>query len=164
MTVARAAQTALMALIALIVGLAAITTSCTDEHPDDHHAMAGAAGAGQTQLDGLSVGGAYHVKVTPIPNPPGVAKLFACDVVISAADLSAPVTVASVALDAWMPTHKHGMEGYKPTTKAVAGQTGRFHTTGMFFNMPGQWEFKVAIKGGPSGADDAVLPILVAAQ
>jgi hypothetical protein len=43
-----------------------------------------------------------------------------------------------VRLDAHMPEHRHGMN-YR--TKVVELGTGRFHSEGWLFHMPGRWEF-----------------------
>lgn len=43
-----------------------------------------------------------------------------------------------VRLDAHMPEHRHGMN-YR--TKVVVLGTGRFHSEGWLFHMPGRWEF-----------------------
>jgi hypothetical protein len=43
-----------------------------------------------------------------------------------------------VKLDAQMPEHRHGMN-YR--TKVVPLGTGRFHSEGWLFHMPGRWEF-----------------------
>jgi hypothetical protein len=43
-----------------------------------------------------------------------------------------------VRLDAQMPEHRHGMN-YR--TKVVPLGSGRFHSEGWLFHMPGRWEF-----------------------
>ena len=43
----------------------------------------------------------------------------------------------SVAVDAWMPEHRHGMN-YKTSIKREAG--GRYRADGLMFHMPGRWE------------------------
>jgi hypothetical protein len=43
-----------------------------------------------------------------------------------------------VRLDAHMPEHRHGMN-YR--TKVVPLGTGRYHSEGWLFHMPGRWEF-----------------------
>jgi hypothetical protein len=43
-----------------------------------------------------------------------------------------------VRLDAHMPEHRHGMN-YK--TRVVPLGSGRFHSEGWLFHMPGRWEF-----------------------
>jgi hypothetical protein len=43
-----------------------------------------------------------------------------------------------VRLDAHMPEHRHGMN-YR--TKVVPLATGRYHSEGWLFHMPGRWEF-----------------------
>jgi len=46
--------------------------------------------------------------------------------------------VAAIAVDAWMPEHRHGMN-YRPSVTALGG--GRFRAEGLLFHMPGRWEF-----------------------
>ena len=43
-----------------------------------------------------------------------------------------------VKMDAHMPEHRHGMN-YR--TKVEALGSGRFHSEGWLFHMPGRWEF-----------------------
>ena len=50
----------------------------------------------------------------------------------------------AVAVDAWMPAHKHGMN-YKAEVKPYGG--GRFYATGLMFHMPGLWQFLFDIDG-----------------
>ena len=49
-----------------------------------------------------------------------------------------------VKLDAHMPEHRHGMN-YR--IKAIPMSTGRFHSEGWLFHMPGRWEFRFDIGG-----------------
>ena len=51
---------------------------------------------------------------------------------------------SAVAVDAWMPAHKHGMN-YKAEVKSYGG--GRFYATGLMFHMPGVWQFLFDIDG-----------------
>ena len=49
-----------------------------------------------------------------------------------------------VKLDAHMPEHRHGMN-YR--IKVIPMSTGRFHSEGWLFHMPGRWEFRFDIGG-----------------
>jgi len=51
---------------------------------------------------------------------------------------SGTLNLERVRLDAHMPEHRHGMN-YR--TKVVRLGTGRFHSEGWLFHMPGRWEF-----------------------
>jgi len=51
----------------------------------------------------------------------------------------------SVAVDARMPEHGHGMN-YRADVKAQGG--GRFEAKGLMFHMPGRWEFVFEVRGG----------------
>jgi hypothetical protein len=50
-------------------------------------------------------------------------------------------------LDAGMPAHRHGMN-YRPTLSAVG--PGVWRAEGMMFHMPGVWEVRLEIEGGPA--------------
>ena len=63
---------------------------------------------------------------------PFVLELAACP------KTSAPVS-ERVKFDAHMPEHRHGMN-YR--TKVVSMGSGRFHSEGWLFHMPGRWEFR----------------------
>jgi hypothetical protein len=49
-----------------------------------------------------------------------------------------PVSLERAKFDARMPEHRHGMN-YR--VKVVSLATGRFHSEGWLFHMPGRWEF-----------------------
>jgi len=50
-------------------------------------------------------------------------------------------------VDAGMPAHRHGMN-YRPTLSAVG--PGAWRAEGMVFHMPGLWEVRLEIEGGPA--------------
>ncbi|UYN97410.1 MAG: FixH family protein [Enhydrobacter sp.] len=50
-----------------------------------------------------------------------------------------------VAVDAWMPEHRHGMN-YRTTI--VPGQDGRYRVEGLLFHMPGRWEVNFDVRSG----------------
>jgi len=50
----------------------------------------------------------------------------------------------AVAVDAWMPEHRHGMN-YKAGVSALGG--GRFRAEGLMFHMPGRWEIVFDLGG-----------------
>jgi len=50
-----------------------------------------------------------------------------------------------VAVDAYMPDHKHGMN-YRPTI--VSAGDGRYRAEGLVFHMPGRWELSIDVRAG----------------
>ena len=50
----------------------------------------------------------------------------------------------NVAVDAWMPEHRHGMN-YRPTVTRLA--PGRWRAEGLMFHMPGRWELVFTVDG-----------------
>lgn len=54
------------------------------------------------------------------------------------------VPIQSVAIDATMPAHRHGMN-YTPSVVAMG--EGRYQATGMLFHMPGRWQVVVDVLG-----------------
>jgi hypothetical protein len=69
-----------------------------------------------------------------------IGRHFALDIVVCAKNGPAP---ASLAVDAFMPAHQHGMN-YKPVVKALGN--GRFEADGLMLHMPGVWEFRFDIE------------------
>ncbi|MDA4846605.1 hypothetical protein [Hoeflea poritis] len=57
--------------------------------------------------------------------------------------------VSSVDVDAWMPSHQHGMN-YEPDIEALGN--GRFAITNMVYHMPGPWELTVTVRAGAERA------------
>lgn len=85
-----------------------------------------------TRVESARVSISYRTIPAEIPvGQPFVLELAAC------AKSGVPVS-DRVKLDAHMPEHRHGMN-YR--TKVVATGTGRFHSEGWLFHMPGRWEF-----------------------
>ena len=70
------------------------------------------------------------------PEKIAVGEPFTLD--LAACPKRGPVDLERVRLDAHMPEHRHGMN-YR--TKIVRLGTGRFHSEGWLFHMPGRWEF-----------------------
>ncbi len=85
---------------------------------------------------------------------PRVSELFAAELQVSLAGGAALPEGTTVAVDATMPEHRHGMMT-QPVT-AAAGP-GRWRTEGLKLHMQGTWVFAVAI-GGPAGEDRVAVP------
>lgn len=90
-----------------------------------------ASGSGAQRIESAQYRLAWRSEPTPVP----VGRLFALEVTVCP---RAPGSaVATLAVDARMPGHGHGMN-YKPSVKPAGN--GRFRVEGMMFHMPGQWE------------------------
>jgi hypothetical protein len=66
-----------------------------------------------------------------------------------------PDPTATVAADASMPTHGHGMNVVPTTT---ANGDGTFSAEGFLFHMEGPWEIAVTVTG-PAGAERAAFEV-----
>jgi hypothetical protein len=91
-------------------------------------------------------GGTYFVSYTPVPSPVPLNKIFELDVrVFTDAAMTTPADGVTIAADAAMPHHHHGMNIVPRAERAGPGQ---FRVTGMLFHMPGYWEIYVDVKAG----------------
>ena len=107
-----------------------------------HAACGDALGAGAARADGDR----YTVAWRADPAPVAVGRHFALDIeVCPRAGAAMP---ASLAVDATMPAHRHGMN-YTPTVAATG--PGRWRAEGLLFHMPGRWELVFA--AGPGRAE-----------
>ena len=84
----------------------------------------------------------YSLSYRTQPARISVGEHFALDFSVCAKDGRPPP--GAVAVDAWMPAHKHGMN-YKAGVKSYGG--GRFYATGLMFHMPGLWQFLFDVDG-----------------
>ena len=87
--------------------------------------------------------GTYLVSYRIVPEDFEVGDLFGVEVEVRRAD-GEPVT-ASLAVDARMPEHGHGMNR-EPLVEA--GGEGRFSATNLMFHMPGYWELYLDLTRG----------------
>ena len=55
--------------------------------------------------------------------------------------------IDSIAVDAEMPEHRHGMN-YRPGLASLGG--GRYRAEGLLFHMPGRWRLTVEVRAGGS--------------
>lgn len=122
MTATRHAWCRLVALAALPAWTAAVSAACGD-----------ALGAGKL----VAASAAYEVAFRPDPAPIAVSRHFALDIAVCPKAGANPPT--SLAVDAHMPAHRHGMN-YRPTVAMLA--PGRYRAEGLLFHMPGEWEFR----------------------
>jgi hypothetical protein len=112
----------------LVVGLALVGM----------HGGAAAQGCGDALGKNVARGESkrYVVAWRADPAPVIVSRHFALDVVVCPKSGATPAQ--SLAVDATMPSHRHGMN-YQPTITAMGA--GRFRAEGLMFHMPGAWEF-----------------------
>lgn len=115
-------------------------------------------------LGGETQRGAYVVALELVPNPPPLSELFEVKVTLTDPQTGAPISDATVSVDAQMPQHGHGMStdpiddpGSCDAAGVCTHPGGVYRTTGMKFHMPGRWSVSVDVNG-PKGADRLVLP------
>lgn len=86
----------------------------------------------------VSNDGDFRVVYKIADGPVRRGETFAIDAWVFAADApEAPRTDVSLAVDAAMPQHGHGMNRV-PRVESLGA--GRFHIDGLDFHMPGKWE------------------------
>ncbi|WP_419906405.1 FixH family protein [Hoeflea sp.] len=83
----------------------------------------------------------YAILDSPVISQPTGLELIICP--------WATGDVSNLAVDAWMPSHQHGMN-YEPDIKAIGN--GRYAVTNMVYHMPGLWQLTVAIQTGTAHA------------
>ena len=116
--------------------------------------VAGAQACGEALGKGVARGESksYVVAWRADPSPIAVSRHFALDVVVCPKPGAGPPR--TLAVDATMPAHRHGMN-YRPTI-AAAGE-GRFRAEGLMFHMPGAWELAFDVAGS-DGAERVRVP------
>jgi hypothetical protein len=125
------------ALLASFVPAAVDAAACGD-----------ALGAGVARADGERYTVAWRADPAPVP----VGRHFALDFeVCPRAGAAMPATLA---VDATMPAHRHGMN-YAPTVTAAG--PGRWRVDGLLFHMPGRWEMVFA--SGPARAERVAVDV-----
>lgn len=104
----------------------------------------------ETVQPAAGAGAGWQLAFAPRPSPLPVGRHFALDIVLCApAGQALPATLA---VDADMPAHRHGMN-YRATVKALGdGRSGeaRYAAEGLMFHMPGRWRlmFELPAVGG----------------
>ena len=83
---------------------------------------------------------AVYFRMSP---PPAVGRHFG--LVFAVCGRSGAAHPDSVAVDARMPSHGHGMN-YRPTVTTLGG--GRYRAEGLMFHMPGVWELAFVVREG----------------
>lgn len=77
----------------------------------------------------------WQLALAPQPAPLAVGRPLALDIVLCPPPGQA--LPASLAVDAWMPAHRHGMN-YRATVRALGN--GRYRAEGLLLHMPGHWQ------------------------
>jgi hypothetical protein len=109
-----------MALCLAGVAAAPARAACGDSLPAVHRLLAEGSG--------------LQVAFAPRPAPLALGRHFALDIVVCApAGQPLPATLA---VDADMPAHRHGMN-YRASVTALGD--GRFRADGLMFHMAGRW-------------------------
>jgi cytochrome c peroxidase len=112
-------------------------------------AAAGPALACDPPLEGTRLESSRHVLTYKL-DLPAVGKHFSIDVGACARSGKPPETLA---VDAQMPEHRHGMN-YRPEVKKVA--PGRWRADGLLFHMPGKWQLEFVVDGERMARDVVV--------
>ena len=87
--------------------------------------------------------GSFYVAYTSSPSPIPLGELFGLTVTVSdSADHSKGLGDSTIAVEALMPTHHHGMNLH-PRVTAIGD--GRFAVDGMLFHMPGPWQILIDV-------------------
>lgn len=81
----------------------------------------------------------FRIALATHPSPIPVGQPFRVELAVCAGDGTA---IQSVAVDADMPMHGHGMN-YHPSVTATG--PGRWLADGLLFHMPGHWRFRIAV-------------------
>ena len=133
MTRRAALAPALLPLLALLTGGGTAHAACGDTLPAAHRLLAEAEG--------------LQIAFAPSPAPLPLGRHFALDIVVCApAGQSLPATLA---VDADMPAHRHGMN-YRASVTALGD--GRFRVEGLMFHMAGRWRLLFDLPAADGGA------------
>jgi len=126
------------ALAALLAALLAATGPSGAAQAQAGAKDACAAGPGVRLVESAQYRLAWRSDPAPVP----VGRLFALEVAVCPRGAGGAATLA---VDARMPGHGHGMN-YKPSVKPAGD--GRYRVEGMMFHMPGQWELAFELREG----------------
>ncbi|MCK6515058.1 FixH family protein [Myxococcota bacterium] len=115
-----------------------LTAACGDDHQHHHSAIDSLAEIDQSREASSA---SYTVTITPSPDPIPLNDYF--DLSTAVVDgAGAPVTDATVSVDAAMPGHGHGMT-VTPVTSS--NNDGSYSTPGMLFPMSGLWVITISV-------------------
>lgn len=114
------------ALVSALAGTA--QAACGDGLP------AGARLQAEPAQASTAASAGWQLAFAPRPAPVPVGRHFALDIVLCPPPGQA--LPATLAVDADMPAHRHGMN-YRTTVRALGN--GRYLAEGLMFHMPGRW-------------------------
>lgn len=112
---------------------AAAQAGCGDDLPAAHRLL----------TDLRTDAGGWQIAFAPRPAPLPAGLHFALDIVVCPPPGAAPP--ATLAVDADMPAHRHGMN-YRASVTAIGA--GRFRADGLMFHMAGRWRFLFDLPAG----------------
>ncbi|MBV9833350.1 MAG: FixH family protein [Alphaproteobacteria bacterium] len=124
-----------MTFVVRLMLLAALSTAASPAFACDPPSL----GASQKVVDSRNYRIAWRVR----PDPIAVSEPFALEISVCANPGAEPVE--SIAVDAVMPEHRHGMN-YRPSV--IDGPDGRYLVEGMLFHMPGTWRLIFDVRAG----------------
>lgn len=108
--------------------------------------------------------GSYQISFKTDPAPIPLSRLFSIDAVVTDSG-GAPVTDATLDINATMPQHGHGMStkpenipGTCDASGVCAHPLGQYRTEGMKFHMPGDWTMSFKVESS-RGNDEAVVVV-----
>jgi hypothetical protein len=105
----------------------------------------------------------YSITYTTDPSPIVLGQLFTIDAVVTDAHSGEPIQTGTVAINARMPQHGHGMPTKPEDDPGVCGSgacshpAGHYLTRGMKFHMAGDWMIRFDVTG-PGGIDHLEVP------
>jgi hypothetical protein len=141
----RAKRTSIHPAAALLALLAA---GCASESSSPRAASRPAAPAATATAPAQAIassGGSYTVRFSPPAADLPVNELFTLQVTILDGSGAVPATDVTLAVDAAMPAHRHGMN---TAPQVRQSGPGRFTVEGMLLHMPGDWELYFDITRG----------------
>jgi hypothetical protein len=144
-----ARSTGLFARFAVVAGVAAVLAGCGGSGSSDTGPVASEAASTVT-----TESGAYRVAVHSAPDAAPTRGVNTLQMVVTRASDGTAVTGLELDVVPWMPAMGHGAS-VKPTVHAEA-TPGVFTVTNVNLFMPGLWEIRTTISGGP--ASDHVTP------
>jgi hypothetical protein len=104
---------------------------------------AAACGEGLAAVTGRVRGARYDVAFATLPSPIATGAHFALEIAVCPRTGALPPR--TLAVDAVMPEHRHGMN-YRPTVTVLG--PGRYRAEGLLFHMPGRWDLLFDVDTG----------------
>lgn len=99
-------------------------------------------------IAGMSAAGTYRVHYRPVGGAIERGQPFGLEVWVLDPETEEPRTDVSLAADAAMPQHEHGMNREPKVTPRETSPSGAFEVEGMLFHMLGRWELYLDVTHG----------------